>query len=153
MTFRRQIVVQKNSKGGWQRFHGRLIDVENVGKQIIVDPQVYIPYSADDKGVCTGIGYPTSPDFVVRVDVQFSALDDNGERKFFQFGKLYIPRVEIVDNETMGKVYNRLKEYSAKCANNEPINTLANNAAVSVRYPGGDRLIKKSLTLLEIIME
>ena len=147
------VVVQNNSKGGWQRFHGRLIDVENVGKQIIVDPQVYIPYSTDGNGVCTGIGYPTSPDFVVRIDVQFSALDDNDERKSFQFGKLYIPRVEIVDYETMGKVYSRLKDYSAKCANNEPINTLANNPAVSVRYPDGDRLIKKSMTLLDKIME
>ena len=144
------VVTQKTADGnGWQRFHGRLIDVENAGKQIIVDPQVYIPYSTDGNGQCTGIGYPTSPDFVVRVDVQFSALDDNGERKYFQFGKLYIPRVEIVDYEKMGEVYKRLKDYSAKCESNKAVNTLANNSAVPVRYPGGHKLIRKTLTLLE----
>ena len=72
------IVTQKTSDGkGWQRFHGRLIDASS--KQIIVDPQVYIPYSTDDDGKCTGIGIPTAPDFVVRVEVGFSAFGRQSE--------------------------------------------------------------------------
>ena len=72
------IVTQKTSDGkGWQRFHGRLIDASS--KQIIVDSQAYIPYSTDDDGKCTGIGIPTAPDFVVRVEVGFSAFGRQSE--------------------------------------------------------------------------
>lgn len=67
------IVAQKKDDGTeWQRYHGRLIDIPELGKQIIVDPYVYIPYTTDEDGNCTGIGYPTAPDFVVRVDLEFT---------------------------------------------------------------------------------
>lgn len=148
------VVAQKTSDGtAWQRFHGRVIEMAETGKQIIVDPQVYIPYTVDDKGKCTGIGYPTAPDFVVRVDVQFTALDDNGERKAFQYGKLFIPQVKIVDYDEMSQVYSRLKDYSKKCENNQAVGSLANDSNVKVRFPGGHRLIGKSLRMLSRIMD
>ena len=148
------VVTQKTSDGkGWQRFHGRLIDVKEMGKQIVVDPQVFLPYSLDENGKCTGIGYPTAPDFVVRVDVQFTALDDNGERKAFQYGKLYIPKIEIVDYDGISKVYSRLKDYSQKCEKKQAVNTLANDSSVPVCFPGGHRLIAKTLRLLKRVCE
>ena len=148
------IITQNTADGkGWQRYHGRLIDVPELGKQIVVDPQVFLPYSLDENGKCTGIGYPTAPDFVVRVDVQFTALDDNGERKDFQYGKLYIPKIEIVDYDGISKVYSRLKDYSQKCEKQQAINTLANDSSVPVRFPGGHRLIGKTLRLLKIVTD
>lgn len=148
------VVTQKTADGkGWQRFHGRLINMQETGKQIIVDPQVYIPYSTDDKGNCTGIGYPTAPDFVVRIDVQFTALDDNGQRKGFQFSKLYIPQVKVVDSNEMQKVYARLMDYSRKCEQNEAVNTLENKKSVTVRYPGGHILIGKTLRMLKRVFD
>ena len=147
-------VTQKMSDGtGWQRFHGRLIELPEMNKQIIVDPQVFIPYAVDGSGNETTIGFPTAPDFVVRIDVQFIALDDNGERKRFQFGKLYIPKIEIVSWDDMCDVYARLKDYSTKCQKKQPINTLANDSKVQVRFPGGDRLIGKTLRLLDRICD
>ena len=143
-----KIVTQKTADGkNWQRFHGRLIEMPETGKQIIVDPQVFIPCTDDGKE----ISYPTAPDFVVRVDVQFSALDDNGQRKYFQFGKLYIPKVIITDYDGLLAVNNRLKDYSKKCESSQPINTLANDQKVQVRYPGGHRLIAKTLRLLDLL--
>ena len=148
------IVTQKTADGtGWQRFHGRLIELSEMNKQIIVDPQVFIPYAVDGSGNETSIGFPTAPDFVVRVDVEFTALDDNGERKLFQFGKLYIPKIEVVSWDDMCDVYARLKDYSTKCEKKQSINTLANDSKVPVRFPGGDRLIGKTLRLLDRICD
>ena len=146
------IVTQKTSDGkGWQRFHGRLIDASS--KQIIVDPQVYIPYSTDDDGKCTGIGIPTAPDFVVRVEVGFSALDDSLIRKRFHFSKLFIPKVEVVDYDRMCKIYSDLSAYAQKCEQELPVGTLANDSNVPVRNPDGHILIGKTLRLLKRICE
>lgn len=146
------VVTQKTSDGkGWQRFHGRLIDASS--KQIIVDPQVYIPYSTDDDGKCTGIGIPTAPDFVVRVEVGFSALDDNLSRKRFHFSKLFIPKVEVVDYDRMCKIYSDLSAYAQKCEQELPVGTLANDSNVPVRNPDGHILIGKTLRLLKRICE
>ena len=89
---------------------------------------------------------------MVRVDVQFTALDDKGQRKLFQFGKLYIPKIELVSYEKMSNVKDRLKAYSEACKKNEPVNSLANDPKVKVRFPGGDRLIGKTLRLLDRIL-
>ena len=153
------VFVQNKNEKGWQRYHGRLIDVPKLGKQIIIDPQVYIPYTMDgDK--CTGIGFPASPDFVVRVDVQFTAMvdvvDDEGnksqKRQGFQFGKLFIPQVKVVDYKQMCEVYARLKDYSKNCMTGQSYH-LASDSTVPVYYPDGDKLIGKSLRLLERICE
>ena len=122
-------------------------------KQIIVDPQVYIPYSTDDDGKCTGIGIPTAPDFVVRVEVGFSALDDSLIRKRFHFSKLFIPKVEVVDYDRMCKIYSDLSAYAQKCEQELPVGTLANDSNVPVRNPDGHILIGKTLRLLKRICE
>lgn len=148
------IYTQKDKDGnGWQRFHGRLIDVPSLGKQIIVDPQVFIPYTTDSDGNCARIGHAASPDFVVRVDIQFIALDDNNKRKLFQFGKLFIPKVVATDFNKMCKVYEDLKVYTEKCKNKQPVNTLAHPSEVSVRHPAGHQLMGKTLRLLKRVCE
>ena len=158
------VVTQKKSDGTeWQRFHGRLIDIPSLGKQIIVDPQVYIPYTADKDGKCTFIGSPAAPDFVVRVDVQFSAEvdtlahdpDRKGKfvRRGFQYSKLFIPKVVGTDYKEMSKVYDRLKAYARKCENEQSVNTLQNPSGVSVRHPNGHQYIGKTLRLLKRVCE
>jgi hypothetical protein len=142
------VVAQLKDGKDWQRFYGRLIDLPEINKQIMVDPQVYVPYTDGNH-----IGFPTAPDFVVRVDVEFTALNDKGQRKQFQFGKLYIPKIELVGWEDMCKVYSRLKDYSTKCEKNQTINTLANDSKVAVKHPNGHTLIAKTLRLLNPICE
>ena len=46
----------------------------------------------------------------------------------------------------------RLQAYSEACKKKEPINSLANDPKVKVRFPGGDRLIGKTLRLLDRIL-
>ena len=142
------VVAQKKDDKEWQRFYGRLIDLPEINKQIMVDPQVFVPYTDGNN-----IGFPTAPDFVVRVDVQFTALDDKGQRKQFQFGKLYIPKIELVGWEDMCKVYSRLKDYSTKCEKNQTINTLANDSKVAVKHPHGHTLIDKTIRILDRVCE
>ena len=147
-----KVITQKTSDGKeWQRFHGRLIDASS--KQIIVDPQVYIPYAVDGDGKCTSIGYPMAPDFVVRVEVGFSALDDNGKPKRFHFGKLFIPKVEVVDYDKMCDINKKLKDFAKKCEQDQPVSTLANDPSKKVRYPDGHIFIGKTLRLLKRICE
>ena len=143
------MVTQKTTEGtDWQRFYGRLIDLPEIGKQIMVDPQVFIPYTDGNN-----IGFPTAPDFVVRVEVQFTALDDNGNRKSFFYSKLFIPKIELVGYNDMCNVYNRLKDYRAKCAAGKSINTLANDPKISVKHPNGQLLTDKSIRMLNYVCE
>lgn len=151
------IVAQKavigNDTIAWQRFYGRLIELPEMNKQIIVDPQVFIPYAVDGSGNETSIGFPTAPDFVVRVEVQFSALDDNGKRKDFQFSKLYIPKIVVTDWNGMCNVYKRLLQFQDDSDKGNTINTLANAPGVGVKFPGGCILIDKTIRLLKLICE
>ncbi|MBQ5496642.1 MAG: hypothetical protein IIT76_15810, partial [Prevotella sp.] len=114
-------------------------------------------------GKCTFIGSPAAPDFVVRVDVQFSAKvdtlahdpDRKGQfvRMGFQYSKLFIPKVVGTDYKEMSKVYDRLKDYARKCENEQSVNTLQNPSGVSVRHPNGHLYIGKTLRLLKRVCE
>jgi len=146
------MVTQKKGEGAnsqdWQRFYGRLIDLPEIGKQIMVDPQVFIPYTDGNN-----IGFPTAPDFVVRVEVEFTALDDNGNRTTFFYSKLFIPKIELVGYNDMCNVYNRLKDYRDKCAAGKSINTLANDPKISVKHPNGQLLTDKCIRMLNYVCE
>ena len=94
-----------------------------------------------------------APDFVVRVEVGFSALDDNGKPKRFHFGKLFIPKVEVVDYDKMCDINKKLKDFAKKCEQDQPVSTLANDPSKKVRYPDGHIFIGKTLRLLKRICE
>ena len=133
----------------WLRLHGRI--VEAAGKKIIVEPQVFVPYVKDGQdGHSIHVDNATAPDFVVRVNVVFSA-DVNGETKWFNYGKCFIPKIELVDHDKMQSIANNLKDYATKCMNDQPVSTLANNSSIKVSHPTGHKYLSKTLGMLEAI--
>lgn len=122
-------------------FYGRVI--EECGKKIMVDPQVYVPYAKDKT---TYILDPKAPDFVVTVNVVFE-----WEGSTYLFTKCFIPRVEVVDHQTMLSFGTSLKDFADKCAAQQPTGKLANDPSVDVYNPGGDELLTKTFRLLDKI--
>lgn len=146
------IFAYKKDGKDWFRFHGRIIDAPEYGKKIIVEPQVFVPYTVDGSK-CT-VDNVTVPDFVVRVDVVFSATV-NGQKKYFNFGKCFIPKIKLVGYEEMKGLAQNLKEYAEKCADGKPVNTLYHNSqqksSKQVYHPNGEKYIGKSLRALKKI--
>lgn len=141
----KMFAYQKNGKD-WQRFYGRIVDAG--GKQVMVDPQIFVPYEMDgDK--CKTIGNVETPDFLVRVDIAFKAKDPEGNYRLFHFGKLFVPQIKLVGQSEMTKVGNALKSFCDKCKKKEPITKLASNNAIDVWYPGGDIYMRKTLLVLD----
>lgn len=122
-------------------FYGRVI--EECGKKIMVDPQVYVPYT---KVNTTYILDPKAPDFVVTVNVVFE-----WEGNTYLFTKCFIPRIEVVDHQTMLSFNTSLKAFADKCAAQQPTGKLANDPTVDVYNPGGDKLLTKTFRLLDKI--
>lgn len=122
-------------------FFGRVVD--ECGKQIMVAPQVYVPYAKDET---TYILAPKAPDFVVTVNVVFE-----WEGSTYLYTKCFIPRIELVDHATMLSFEAQLKDFADKCAANQPTGKLANDPSVDVYNPGGDQLVSKTLRMLNKI--
>ena len=122
-------------------FFGRVVD--ECGKQIMVAPQVYVPYAKDET---TYILDPKAPDFVVTVNVVFE-----WEGSTYLYTKCFIPRIELVDHATMLSFEAQLKDFADKCAANQPTGKLANDPSVDVYNPGGDQLVNKTLRMLNKI--
>jgi len=122
-------------------FYGRVIN--ECSKQIMVDPQVYVPYA---KAETTYIFDPKAPDFVVTVNVVFE-----WEGSTYLYTKCFIPRIEVVDHATMLSLETPLKAYADKCAAQQPTGTLANDPSVDVYNPGGDQLLTKTFRMLDKI--
>ena len=126
------------------RFYGR--PVHEFFKDIIVYPQVYIPYSGGT------IGYPTAPDFVVAVTVSFYTHKDHpDDAEPCTFSKIFIPKIQLVTRNEMKTVSTRLQDYATKCEKQQQINTLANDPATPVYQSGGDQLVAKTLRMLKKI--
>lgn len=134
------VIEQSGGKG--YRFYG--YPMELGGKQIMVDPQVYLPYLKKDKTYL--FNDPIAPDFVVSVSVVFESQGNT-----MHYSKTFLPRIVVVDHKTAMEKYEELKTYSNKCINKEFINTLANDPSVKVYHPDGDKFVRKSLRLLEKI--
>ena len=89
---------------------------------------------------------PTAPDLVVTVHVVFESQGST-----FHFSKIFIPRIEVVDHNTIKAKQQSLTEFANKCRNNQPTGTLANQSGVKVYNPDGHRLLEKTFRLLEKI--
>ena len=123
-------------------FYGHM--VHEMGQYIMVDPQVYLPYTL--KGETYYFNGPTAPDLVVTVHVVFESQGST-----FHFSKIFIPRIEVVDHNTIKAKQQSLTEFANKCRNNQPTGTLANQSGVKVYNPDGHRLLEKTFRLLEKI--
>lgn len=123
-------------------FYGHM--VHEMGQDIMVEPQAYLPYTQKD-----GTYYfngPTAPDLVVTVQAVFESQGST-----FHYSKLFIPRIEVVDHNTIKAKYQNLKDFANKCRNTQTTGTLANQPGVKVYNPDGHRLLEKTLRLLEKI--
>ena len=135
-----QSVANSNDLG--MHFYGHM--VHEMGQDIMVEPQVYLPYTLKD-----GTYYfngPTAPDLVVTVHAVFESQGNT-----FHYSKLFIPRIEVVDHNTFKTKGQNLKDFANKCRNNQATGTLANKPGVKVYNPDGHRLLEKTLRLLEKI--
>lgn len=100
--------------------YGRQLNV--MGKEMVMMPQVFVPCTKDGK-----IGEPQMPDFLVTVNVTFTC--DEGS---FQYSKTFIPRIQLIGHSDLQGFYNDLYQYSAACAAEKPVGTLANNSSVKI---------------------
>lgn len=128
------------------RYYGRVVN--EFFKTIMVNPQVYVPYSGGT------IGYPMVPDFVVAVTVSFythSASERPDDAEPCTFSKVFIPKIQLVGRNEMKTVSTRLQEYADNCKQNKAIGTLANDGNTRVWQSGGDQLVAKTLRMLKKI--
>lgn len=116
-------------------------------KTIMVNPQVYVPYVKDGL-----ISDPVIPDFVVCVTVSFYTHKNHpADAEPCTFSKVFVPRVVLTDRQGMKTVATNLRGYYAKCWGDKSVGTLANDGSVPVYHGGGDKLVKKTLRILEKI--
>ena len=122
------------------RFYGRKMYGAGESLNIIVDPQVYLPYyKKDDTYIISDY---VTPDFVVNVQIVFETDENN-----FVFSKCYIPRIEVVDHATAVKKVQAIKAYAEKCRKKEHTSTLANDPSVPVYNSDGHILVDKAIHL------
>ena len=135
--------------GGSIRYYGR--PVKEFFKTIMVNPDVYIPYSGGT------IGYPEAPDFVVAVTLSFYTRDARSRPKDAEpctFSKVFIPKIQMVSREEMKAVSARIQEYANNCKEYRPVGVMANDyryGKVNVKNHGGDKLMEKTLRMLKKI--
>lgn len=110
------------------------------GKEIVCYPQVYVPYT--DKGVILDA---VAPDFVVSVEVTFECDEGN-----MYYTKNFVPKVELIGHDDLAGWYDKLKAYSDKCAAEQPVATLANDASIQVRDAMSDIWLSRALKMLAV---
>lgn len=132
--------------GGSIHYYGR--SVNEFFKTVMVNPQVYVPYSGGK------VSDPVVPDFVVAVTVSFythSSAERPADADPCTFSKVFIPEIKLVSRNEMKNVSDRLQAYSNTCKNNNVVGTLANDSSIPVYQSGGDQLVAKTLRMLKKI--
>ena len=124
-------------------YYGRKVNTD--GKDFIISPQVYFPYTVSDKASVYSVGQ--MPDFVVLVTVSFKS---NG--KSFIFTQRFLPQVKSISFADLKTKYAALQSYSDKCKAGEAINDLNNKSGVGVKHPYGEGTIQKTLDILKAVI-
>ena len=124
-------------------YYGRKANTD--GKDFIISPQVYFPYTVTDKSSAYSNGQ--MPDFVVLVTLTFKS---NG--KSFIFTQRFLPQVKSISFADLKTKYAELQSYSEKCKAGEAINILNNKAGIGVKHPYGDSSIQKTLDILNAVI-
>jgi len=131
-------------EGGYHRYYGRMVDIEESGvtyKSVIVDPQIYLAYNGKN------ISMPQAPDLVVAVSIAFESQGNT-----YLYTKNFVPRIEIIDRATTLQKYAELTEYSNACANQEPLTGyVANDSSIPAYHHDGDALVAKTLRMLKLV--
>ena len=126
--------------GSNMHYHGRLI--QECGKDIVVEPQVLLPYTTDNSTFV--FNNPTAPDFIVTVNVAFESQGST-----FLYSKCFIPRIEMIDHATTKKHLTNLHQFADKCKLNQTTGTLSNDPSVPVVNLDGHKLMEKTLRMLD----
>ena len=124
-------------KGSNISIYGRQLNA--MGKEMVMMPQVFVPCTKDGK-----VEAPQMPDFLVTVNVTFQC--DEG---CFQYSKTFIPKVKLIDHGELSRFYGELCIYADKCANEQPVGTLANNPCVRVYDRHSDLFLARTLKMLD----
>lgn len=129
-------------KGSNYIYYGRILTNKNDPQGVLIDPQVYFPVSGDGAIIYDG----EVPDFVVFVHVSFKS----GGRTY-QFSSRYLPNVELISSNNLDKKKASLEAYIAKCEQKVPINYLNGGSSVGIIHTDGEKLMKKTMKILNII--
>lgn len=117
--------------------YGRQLDL--LGKKIMMMPQVFVPFVNGG-----AISNPLTPDFVVTVNVTFTC--DEGS---MQFSQAFVPQVKLITHSDLRGWYNHLKQYSDKCAQQQPVGTLVNNSGIKVYDKHSNMFLERTIKMLE----
>ena len=90
------------------------------------------------------ISNPLTPDFVVTVNVTFTC--DEGS---MQFSQAFIPQIKLITHNELNGWYNNLKQYSDKCAQQQPVGTLVNNSAIKVYDKHSNMFLERTIKMLQ----
>lgn len=135
-------VVKQTGKNYY--YYGKKVMSE--GKNFIISPQVYLPYSVTDKE--TKLYNAEMPDFVVMVNVSFKSAG-----RTFIFSQRFLPTIVTISAANLQAKYNELENYSLKCKAGTDINQLQNNSGVGVKHLNGDGSIQKTLDILKAVID
>ncbi len=133
-------VVQQT--GANYYYYGKKVTSE--GKNFMISPQVYLPYSVTDK--VSKIYNGEMPDFVVMVNVSFKSAG-----RTFIFSQRFLPKIVTISSTNLKSKYNELVTYANKCKAGENVNQLQNNSGVGVKHLNGDGCIQKTLDILKAV--
>ena len=135
------------------RYFGRMQDFG--GKDVIGQPQVYIPWHTEDyqeadnnRGSITYADDGIIPDFVVGITVVFFV---EGTPNKYIFTQQYIPKIKLLNHDELLAYREKLHQYQNKCDAGDPVSTLANNPSVEVYDPVP--LLDKTLKMLDRVYE
>lgn len=129
-------------------FYGKL--EHELGQDIMVDPQIFLPYSkSGDTYLFNGV---TAPDLVISVSIVFESQGST-----FHFSKLYIPRIELIDHGSAWKNFygskneRILNDYYFNCREKRPTGYLNNKPNVPVYSPDGDFSLDRAYWLYGVM--
>lgn len=126
------------------RYYGKM--EHEMGKDILVDPQVFLPYVK--KGDTFHFGAPTVPDLVVAVNIVFES-----QGRTFHFSKLYIPRIELVGHNQASSIVldGSISAYTRKSEAGQNTGYVDNMPGVPVYSPDGYAFSGKTMKIYELI--
>lgn len=115
-----------------------------VDKRHMMDPQVFVPFSHKENS--STVYDAIAPDFVVTVTVAFKCREvPDG----VFFSQAYIPKIELIGHNDLATFYEKLKEYSDKCAKTQSVGTLFNDKNIKVYNNDGEIMLTKTLNILK----
>ena len=135
-----RVLEQRDSQG--YRFFGR--SAAFWGKNCLMDPQVFVPYTGST------VSMATVPDFFVSVDVTFKCDESP---LGVEFCKSFLPKYVFLDHEQLLQKYEELKAYSEKCRKEEAVGALVNKPEIKVYDYSSHVYMRKTMNILKKIKE